>query len=81
MHEAASLLAVKAKKQKFIIALVHLDLEHGDVGDIIEGVGPHGTIVTNAAEAKRYSSLKRALNAAQGWAWYADVIRVMPVDK
>lgn len=68
-------------KQKFIIALVHLDTEHGYVGDIIEGVGPRGTVVQHSYEAKRYSSLKRALNVAQDWAWYADLVRVMPVDK
>lgn len=71
------------KARKFIIALVHVDMEHGDVGDIIEGVGPRGTVVTefDGRLAKRYSSLKRALNAAQGWAWYADIVRVMPVDE
>lgn len=72
---------MQAKKQKFIIALVHVDMEHGDVGDIIEGVGPRGTVVKYSYEAKRYSSLKRALNAAQDWAWYADIVRVMSVDK
>lgn len=68
-------------KQKYIIALVHIDMEHGYVGDIIEGVGPRGTVVQHSYEAKRYSSLKRALNIAQDWAWYADHIRVMAVDE
>ena len=70
-------------KQRFIIVLVHIDMEHGYVGDIIEGVGDRGTIVTTSDRrlAKRYTSLKRALNAAQGWTWYADYIRVMKIAK
>lgn len=72
---------MQTKKQKFIIALVLLDLEHGDVGDIIQGVGPRGSVVQHSYQAKRYSSLKRALNAAQDWTWYADLVRVMPVDE
>lgn len=72
---------MKAKKRRFIIVLVHVDMEHGYIGDIIEGIGRRSTVVMSSVDAKRYSSLKRALDVAQGWAWYADVIRVMPVDK
>jgi hypothetical protein len=70
-------------KPRFIIVLVHIDMEHGYVGDILGGVGERGTIVTtnDPRLAKRYTSLKRALNAAQGWSWYADYIRVMKVAK
>lgn len=66
--------------KKFVIALVHVDMEHGTVGDIFQGVGPHGRIVESCAEAKRYSSLRRALAAAQGWTWYADIVRILEVD-
>lgn len=70
---------MKAPK-RFIIVLAHVDMEHGYVGDIIEAVGPRGRVVDNPAGAKRYRSLRRALDAAQGWSWYADVIRVMELD-
>lgn len=66
---------------KFIIALIHVDMEHGYVGDIIEGVGARQSTVSLAANAKRYSSLKRALAAAETWTWYADIIRVIKVDE
>lgn len=67
-------------KPRFIIALVHVDMEHGYVGDLIEAVGERGRVVPSAAEAQRYGSLKRAISAAQGWTWYADIVRVMKVD-
>lgn len=70
---------MKAPK-RFIIVLVQLDMEHGYVGDIIEAVGPRGRIVDNPADAKRYQLLRRALDTAQRWNWYADVIRVMEID-
>lgn len=69
-------------KRRFIIALVHVDASaHGTIGDIIEGVGKNGRIVQHGWQAKRYKSLKRALNAAEGWTWYADLVRVMEVER
>lgn len=65
-------------RPRFIIALVHLDMD-GSVGDVIEAVGERSSVVATSAEAKRYGSLRRALSAAQGWAWYADVVRIMNV--
>jgi len=64
---------MSTKKPKYIIALVH--------ADIIEGVGPRGAIVQHSYEAQRYRSLKRALDVAQGWSWYPDVVRVVAVDE
>lgn len=55
-----------------MIALVH--------EDHIEGVGPKGRVVETCAEAKRYRSLKRALNAAERWTWYTDIVRVIEVE-
>jgi len=66
--------------REFIIALVHVDMEHGYAGDLIEGVGARGSVVTRCAGARRFKSLKRALDAAQGWTWYADIVRVMAVE-
>jgi hypothetical protein len=59
---------------------------NGDLIDVfcparIEAVGKRGTVVHSSRLAKRYTSIKRALNAAQNWAWYADVVRVMEVPE
>ena len=69
------------KAKRFIIVLAHVDMEHGYVGDIIEGVGKRGNVVVSAPEARRYKSLKRALSAALCWTWYADIVRVVEVDE
>jgi hypothetical protein len=67
-------------KQRYVIVLVHLDMEHGDVPDLIQSVGKRGSVVDSVLGAKRFRSLKLALDAAQEWAWYADVVRVVAVE-
>lgn len=89
-------MCMQAKKRRYIIVLVQLDPARGVVtgaqkwdldrvesmpSDVIQGVGAHGTIVDHDQQAKRYRSLKRALQVAQSWAWYADIVRVMEVDQ
>jgi hypothetical protein len=70
----------RSNSKRFIVVLVHVDMEHGDVGDIIEAVGLRGRAVSRAVEAQRYRSIRRALDAAQTWSWYADIVRVVEVD-